>query len=234
MSARVENFFSIDKKTSHSRISELSIAYLLQFDDDSVPLTKAMIDSMPLALYAAEHWIDHAKSREMDPTVLQLILRLLTSESAPFKNWIRIHDIEGPYFLFGSMDLEKKNFCSPLYYASLAGMQEASDCLLQRVENANAKGGIFGNPLQAASYEGHEAIVKLLLENGAEVDAKGGRYGNALQAASYRGNEAIVNRECHGFSNPHGSQVGVVTGVGAGWKFTPLKNPHPCHGFEGF
>ena len=45
-----------------------------------------------------------------------------------------------------------------------------------------------------------------------------------------------AGRECHGFSNPHGSQVGVVTGAGAGagWKFTPLKNPHPCHGFEGF
>ena len=47
------------------------------------------------------------------------------------------------------------------------------------------------------------------------------------------GTGAVV-RECHGFSNPHGSQVGVVTGAGAGWKFTPLKNPHPCHGFEGF
>ena len=45
---------------------------------------------------------------------------------------------------------------------------------------------------------------------------------------------STITRECHGFSNPHGSQVGVVTGAGAGWKFTPLKNPHPCHGFEGF
>ena len=48
------------------------------------------------------------------------------------------------------------------------------------------------------------------------------------------GSPTLVCRECHGFSNPRGSQVGVVTGVGAGWKFTPLKNPHPCHGFEGF
>ena len=62
MSTRVEEFFSIDEKTSHSKIAELSITYLLQFDDDSLPLTVAMINFMPLAKYAAEHWIGHAKS----------------------------------------------------------------------------------------------------------------------------------------------------------------------------
>ena len=144
---------------------------------------------MPLARYAAEHWIDHAKSGGMDSSVLQLILHLFTLESAPFKNWIRIYDIDKPWY--GLMSMEEKDFCSPLYYSSLAGMQEASACLLQ-IENPNAKGGIFGNPLQAASYIGNEPIVKLLLQNGAEVNAEGGAYGNALQAASYVGNEAVV------------------------------------------
>ena len=69
-------------------ILELSIAYLLQFDDDSLPLTWTLLDSMPLARYAAEHWIDHAKSVGMDPTVLKLIMRLFISESAPLINWI--------------------------------------------------------------------------------------------------------------------------------------------------
>ena len=191
MSNCVEEIFSIDEKTSHSKIAELSIAYLLQFDDDSLPLTLAMLDSMPLAQYAAEHWIDHAKSGGMDSSVLQLILHLFTLESTPFQNWIRIHDIDIPPWHYGSMKLEKKDFCSPLYYSSLAGMQEASDCLLQ-IENPNAKGGRLGNPLQAASYMHNEAIVKLLLENGAEVNAEGGEYGNALQAASYNGDELIV------------------------------------------
>ena len=188
----------MNEKTSHTKISELSIAYLLQFDDDSVPLRKALVDSMPLAQYAAEHWIGHANSGRMDPAVLQLILHLFTSESAPFKNWIRIHDIGISFLdriiLNGFMNLSKVNFCSPLYYSSLAGMHKVLDCLLQNGENANAEGGRLGNALQAASSEGNEAFVKLLLENGAEVNAKGGKYGNALQAAcaTYAGNEAIV------------------------------------------
>ena len=148
-----------------------------------------MVDSMPLARYAAEHWIDHAKSGGMDPTVLQLIMYLFISESAPFINWIRIYNIDKGEEDFS---LNRSKVCCALYYASLAGMHEVSDCLLHKGENANAEGGSLGNPLQAAAYKGNEAIVKLLLENGAVVDAEAGWYGNALQAASFGGNEAIV------------------------------------------
>ena len=49
VSTCIEEYFSIDEKTSHLKISEISIAYLLEFDDDSVPSTMAMLESMPLA-----------------------------------------------------------------------------------------------------------------------------------------------------------------------------------------
>ena len=197
ISTHVEEYFSIDEKTSHSMISKLSITYLLQFDDDSAPLTEAMLESMPLAKYAAEHWIVHAKSGEIDPNGLQLILHLFTSGSAPLTNSIRIFNIDGQRWSrlgIDDLSMNKAEVCSALYYSSLAGIKEVSDCLLQKGENANAKGGCFGNALQAASYSSNEAIVKLLLVNGAEVNADGGQFGNALQAASYShsDNEAIV------------------------------------------
>ena len=195
MSTRVVEYFSIDEKTSHAKISELSIAYLLQFDDDSLPLTMAKLDSMPLASYAAWHWIDHAKSGRVNSTLLRLILCLFISGSAPLKNWIQMNNIDREWnpIEFVNRSMDRVKICSPLYYSSLAGMEEVLDCLLRKGENVNAEGGLHGNSLQAASYEGHETIVKLLLENGAEVNAKGGEYGDALQAASYVGNEAIVN-----------------------------------------
>ena len=188
LSTHVEEYFHIDEKTSHSKISEVSIAYLLQFDDDSLPLTEAMLDSMPLAWYAADHWIDHAKSGGMDPTVLQMIMCLFISESAPLINWIKLYNIDG------RDPMDESEVCCALYYSSLAGMQEVSDCLLHKGENANAKGGRLGNPLQAAAFEGNEEIVKLLLENGALVNAEGGNYGNALQAASYSSEATVVDR----------------------------------------
>ena len=179
LSAHVEEYFRIDEKTSHSKIAQLSIAYLLQFDDDSSPITRATFDSMPLTQYVAEHWIGHVKSaRGIGPTVLQLILHLFTSDSAPLKNWIWVYNIDDIYSIMG-----RPVFYSALYYSSLAGMEEVTGCLLHKGENANVEGGRYGNALQAASYEGNMAIVKLLLESGAEVNAVGGHYGNEIGRA---------------------------------------------------
>ena len=121
LSTHVEEYFNINEKTSHSKISELSLAYILQFNDDSLPLTEAMLLSMPLAQleYAARHWIDHAKSGGWDPTVLPLILHLFTSESAPLINWIRMFNIDTGY---KNLSLDKSEVCCALYYSSLAGM----------------------------------------------------------------------------------------------------------------
>ena len=115
LSTHVEEYFNINEKTSHSKISELSLAYLLQFNDDSLPLTEAM----PLAQYAARHWIDHAKSGGWGPTVLPLVLHLFTSESAPLINWIRMFNIDTGY---KDLSLDKSEACCALYYSSLAGM----------------------------------------------------------------------------------------------------------------
>ena len=129
-----------------------------------------MLDSMPLAQYAAEHWIGHAKSGGVD-SVLQLILRLFTSDSAPLTNWIQMNDIDIEGYHSQYLSKDRAEVCSALYYSSLAGMQEVLDFLLHKGENVNVKGERLGNALQAASYEGHETITKILLENGADVNA---------------------------------------------------------------
>jgi hypothetical protein len=190
VSERIDKNFSISEEASHSKISEVSVAYLLQFDSFE-PLTNAMLDSSPLALYAAEHWVNHAKSGGGGSAVLKLILQLFTSETAPLTNWIRMWNIDR-YWRRQDFGMDKARVLSPLYYASLAGMEDVSYNLLERGENANAEGGYYGNALQAASYGGYKAIVEVLLKKGAKVNAKGGKCGNALHAASRRGKETIV------------------------------------------
>jgi len=190
LSDRVEKNFSISEKMSHSRISEISVAYLLQFQSFE-PLTKATLDSSPLARYAAEHWIDHAKSGGMDSGVLKLISRLFISETAPLTNWIRLCNIDTPSDP-QNLSMDKAEVHSPLYYAALAGIEQLVYCLLEKGAEVNALRGRYGFALQAASYGGHEAVVNVLLENGAEVNAQGGWFGNALQAASFTGCQAIV------------------------------------------
>jgi ankyrin repeat protein len=53
---------------------------------------------------------------------------------------------------------------TPLYYASLAGLQRTVELLLEKGAYVNAQGGRYGSALQAASSRGYKEIVQLLLE----------------------------------------------------------------------
>ena len=145
-------------------------------------------------MYAAKHWILHAHSgtkiESQSSVVLALMMKLLTEEKTAFVNWVRLCDIDND----GHCNLQKQRveIAKPLYYASIAGLTEASYALLEMGADADARGGKYGYALQAASHGGHEATAKRLIEKGADVNAQGGFYGNALQAASYRGHTAIA------------------------------------------
>ncbi|EDR02559.1 ectomycorrhiza-induced ankyrin-domain/NACHT-domain containing protein [Laccaria bicolor S238N-H82] len=185
--------FSFNKELSHSVISQICLAYLLQFHT-SEPLSRTVNISSPLAKYAAENWILHThhsgKNKSQSSPVFVLAMKLLTDENAAFLNWVRLCDVD----CYNHMKLEKQKseIAKPLYYASLTGLTEESYALLEMGADINACGGRYGNALQAASDRGHEEITKLLIEKGADVNAHGGVHGSALHAALYHGNEAIA------------------------------------------
>ena len=56
--------FSLTKELSHSVISQICLAYLLQFSKSQ--LDKNIEKSSPLAIYAAKEWIFHVKSGSND------------------------------------------------------------------------------------------------------------------------------------------------------------------------
>ena len=182
--------FSFNEELSHSVISQICLAYLLQFNL-SGPLNINLVESSPLANYAAKYWISHTHSsgnkKSQSSFLFALMMKLLTDENAVFLNWVQMYDIDNPYWMG-----HRCKIAEPLYYASLAGLTEASYALLEMRADVNAKGGYYGNALQAASKQGHEAIAKLLIEKGADVNAQGGEHGNALQEASNGGHENIA------------------------------------------
>ena len=185
--------FSFNEELSHSVISQTCLAYLLQFKTFK-SLDVDLYTFFPLANYAAQNWIRHAryigKQRSQSTAVFMLMMKLLTDENTTFLNWVRLCDIDD----YDIRDLQKQRvkIAKPLYYASMAGLAEAACALLEMGVEINAQGGRYGNALQAALYGGHEAIAKLLIENGADGNAQGGYYGNALYAASHRNHEAIA------------------------------------------
>ena len=97
-----------------------------------MPLEMCGYISCPLAKYAARHWILHARSgtkiKSQSSVVLALMMKLLTDEKTAFVNWVRLCDIDDD----GNCNLQKQRvkIAKPLYYASTAGLTEASCALL--------------------------------------------------------------------------------------------------------
>ncbi|EIM82246.1 uncharacterized protein STEHIDRAFT_160801 [Stereum hirsutum FP-91666 SS1] len=178
--------YSFNALIAHEFIAQACIAYLMQFTHS------VDIERFPLALYAAEHWMNHAGPTHND-AVADLAFDLLQAHSMVFVNWVRIYDVDRDS---NNTELSRPpdDIPPPLYYAARAGFVRVSKKLLENGADVSAQGGVYGNALQAASVGGHSAVVQQLLENGADVNAQGGRYGNALQAASVGGHNAVVQQ----------------------------------------
>jgi hypothetical protein len=175
--------------SANTFISRACLVYLLQFDTiDSIDFDK--ISHFPLAPYAAEHWMLHVKwAGDATPDVLrQLIMALFQPQSVQYSNWTRLHKKFRP--LFTSPELSGS--LSPLYYASLAGLRDAVQWLLDEGADPNMQEGQYGNALHAASVNGHAAVVQVLLNNGAYVNVEGKSYKTALEAASASGHSVVV------------------------------------------
>ena len=106
----------------------------------SEPLDTTVLVSSPLARYAAENWIIHAhssgKNKYPSSSVFVLMMKLLTDDNAAFLNWVRLCDVDS----YNSVNLQKQRaeIAHPLYYASLAGLAEASYALLEIGADINA------------------------------------------------------------------------------------------------
>ena len=72
--------YSLSKKDANTSISCTCLAYLMRFSNLDC-LQPNTIASFPLAEYAAEHWIYHAKSDDYESLIAKLRLILLTRVS---------------------------------------------------------------------------------------------------------------------------------------------------------
>ncbi|KAE8421609.1 ankyrin repeat-containing domain protein [Aspergillus pseudocaelatus] len=129
--------------------------------------------------------------RENEDKLHQLIMEFFIGNEILNKRWLRFYNPDR----YASTGRNLECPPSPIYYASIWGLQRETEQLALLGADVNAMGGDFGTLLQAASYNGHRQIVEILLKNGADVDNRLGdrrEFSNTLQAASFRGHQQIV------------------------------------------
>lgn len=178
--------------SAHFFLARLCIIYLLDVCNTQAPLTRAIFDDRPLALYSAANWWRHLKeaprARSED---LMLSAGSIMSTQSNLMTWVQLYD---PDLTHNRTMIGRplESFVPALYYASLLGFPRIVEQLLNEGSDPNASDGLHGYALQAAAFEGHGDIVQILLESGANIDARGGTYYTALQAASFEGHEEVV------------------------------------------
>ena len=165
--------FHIFLEPAHTILAKACLGVLLRLDEHAA---KYNVDSsFPLALYAAEHWVDHAKFEQVSSHIREAMEDLFDLEKPCFKAWLRVHDIDQPVksHLHDFSSGRPRYAAVPLYYAVLCGFRELAERLIiKHPQQVDAIGGHNMSPLATALAMGNLDVAQLLYDHGAHVDVQ--------------------------------------------------------------
>ena len=149
--------FHVSMTAAHTIVARAGLGVLLHFDED---VTKDSLEEFPLAEYAAENWVGHARFENVSSNVDDGIKRLFDPSRSHLSVWTCIYDPDRPDLRHVRSERPKMARATPLHYAALCGMHGVVKFLIvEHSQDVNARG--FGNeetPLHAASRGGHADI----------------------------------------------------------------------------
>ena len=183
--------YHIVLEDANTLIAKACLGFLLRDLVDESDVTTA---PSPLARYAAEHWVSHAKVENVASRIRHGMETLFDPEQPYFSAWINLFNAD--YRKWGSgLESKIRPEAAPLYHAASYGFREIVERLALRYpQYIHAISGYAGTALHAASAAGHVEVVRSLLKCGVVVDALGVLNTSPLQLASFKGHLTVV--EC--------------------------------------
>jgi ankyrin repeat protein len=180
---------------------------------------KSRLKPFPLALYAAQHWVKHAKIEDVSSRVQDAMELFFNPRKPHIVAWVRLHEVNW------GLDLKPSNIYVPrpsprskaaLYFAALCGFSGVADYLITHFEVDIAEFRHSGAPLHAASSLGHIDVVCVLLRHSVDVNAecKSSHNWTPLHVASANGYVKVAQLLLE-----HGANVNALSTSSS----TPLK-----------
>ena len=165
--ANIRQFY-ISLEPAHTIMARACLAVLLQLEEK---VDTKRFTTLPLALYAAQNWVDHAKFENVASQVQDAMEDLFDPTKPHFLEWFRVHNMD-PNNIQTSQ-LEESGISTPLFFVAFCGFSGlAKHLIITRALDVNAKAHYDWTPLFAASRMGHVEVAQVLLDYGADVNAQ--------------------------------------------------------------
>jgi hypothetical protein len=188
-SAKDISQYHIALEEANTLIAKACLGFLLR---DPLDENDAATTPSPLARYAAEHWVAHAKVENVASRIRIGMESLFDPDQPYFSAWIRLYNADEPN-LSHRLKSKIRPEAAPLYHAAFHGFHEIVERLtLNYPQNASAISGIVGTALHPASWLGHAEVVRVLLKCDVDVNARGYADMSPLHLASVHGHLDIV------------------------------------------
>jgi ankyrin repeat protein len=164
--------------------------HALELDDR---IDRDIIESFPLAQYAAEHWVKHAQFENVASRAKDGMECLFDADKPHFAAWLWIYRPHSDFSM--STKCPKRPEVVSLYYAALLGFRDLTEHLLaEHLEDVHVKGGHKVTPLHASVGRGHTDVFSLLVEHFPDLDIQDLWNQTPLHRASYGGHLEIGQR----------------------------------------
>ena len=179
--------------TSHAAIAGACLAYLQSIDKVHLALAEIR-QRYPLADYAANYWMVHAREAiPPDQRLTDATVRFLNDRLDTFFTSLRLSEMVRPFLR--AITPTSSELGSPLYYASSFGLTQVVKKMLAEASNVNALDtpqGELGGALHAAVWFGYADVVKLLLQRDIDANRQDIHGGTALHLAVYKGAKSVT------------------------------------------
>ena len=186
---------------AHTILARICLGFLLHLDNH---IDDESMKGFPLAKYASQHWVAHAKFKDVASRIKDEMQSLFDPDKPHFAAWVQIHDMDSPVFRVSLM--KRHNRPNPLYYSALCGFQNVVEHLvITHPMLVNAIGGRYDSPLLVALRGKHVRVAEILLENGANVDVRGKRDQTPLHNVVLWSHSSVV--DAVQFLLKHGADV---------------------------
>ena len=159
--------YHIRLEPAHTILVQACLGVLFHLDD---AVNEDNTEDVPLAEYAAQHWLDHARFENVSPRIQVAMEHLFDADKPHLETWLQVHDIDAKAWFMPYPSILR---AQPLYYAAMCGLYDlAKHLIVKHPEHVNAIGGRNATPLMAALVKEHFRVADMLHQHGADVHVR--------------------------------------------------------------